>query len=90
VNSRQRRTLGQIFCEPVPADLAWREIETLLRALGAEVTEGSGSRVRIARRGVRAVLHRPHPAPEADRATVRAVRALLEAAGANPKGEADA
>jgi len=29
--------------------------------MGAEVSEGSGSRVRIALNGVKAIFHRPHP-----------------------------
>jgi hypothetical protein len=39
VNSRHRRTLGRIFAEPTPADLRWRDIEALMGALGAEVSE---------------------------------------------------
>jgi len=35
--------------------------DTMLKAAGAEITEGAGSRVRIALNGVRAVFHRPHP-----------------------------
>lgn len=87
MNSRNRRTLARIFAEPTPADLRWSEIETLLRAVGAEISEGSGSRVRIALSGVRAVLHRPHPRPEAGRGIVRAVRDFLAAAGVKANGE---
>jgi hypothetical protein len=36
----------------------------MLKAMGAEITEGEGSRVRIALNGVRAVFHRPHPQKE--------------------------
>ncbi len=37
------------------------DIESLFIALGAEVTEGKGSRVRVALNDVRAVFHRPQP-----------------------------
>jgi hypothetical protein len=87
MNSRQRRTLARIFEEPPPADLRWGDIEALLGALGAEVGEGAGSRIRIALHGVRAVLHRPHPRPETKRNTVRAVRDFLAAAGIDPVRE---
>ena len=87
VNRRHRRTLGRIFAEPTPADLCWRDIEALLRAAGAEVSEGAGSRVRIALAGVRAVFHRPHPGPETRRGLVRAVRDFLAAAGVKPEEE---
>lgn len=88
MNRRHRLLIGQVFADPTPASVRWSEIEGLLRALGAEVSEGSGSRVRIVLNGVRAVFHRPHPAPEATRATVRAVRDLLSAAGISPGSEA--
>ena len=84
MNSRHRQTLIRIFSEPTPADLRWSEIEALLRAAGAEIGEGAGSRVRVALGGVRAVFHRPHPSPEAKRAAVRAVRDFLIAAGVRP------
>ena len=85
MNSRVRRTLARIFTEPTPADLRWRDIETLLGAVGAEVSEGVGSRVRVALAGVRAVFHRPHPAPETKRGLVRAIRDFLAAAGVTPE-----
>jgi len=59
-------------------------VEALLKALGAEISEGRGSRVRIALQGVRAVFHRPHPRKEADRGTVASVRRLLTEAGIKP------
>ena len=58
-----------------------RDIESMLKAVGAEITEGAGSRVRVALNGVRAVFHRPHPQEETDRATVRSMRRFLIEAG---------
>ncbi|MCE9555542.1 MAG: type II toxin-antitoxin system HicA family toxin [Planctomycetes bacterium] len=63
------------------ANIKWRDIEALFRHLGAEVTKGRGSRVRVVLNGVRAVFHRPHPSPDTDRGAVRSVRAFLESAG---------
>ena len=87
MNAHQRRTLDRIFSDPTPADLRWSEIEALFRSVGAEITEGSGSRVRVALGGVRAVFHRPHPSPVTKRSSVRAVRDFLEAAGVKPAKE---
>ena len=84
MNSRHRRTLEQIFAEPTAADMRWAEIEALLRALEAEISEGAGSRVRVALGGARAVFHRPHPSPETKRSSVRAVREFLIVAGVRP------
>ena len=73
--------LRAVFADPVRANIAWRDIEALFVALGAEVSEGSGSRVRVALGGVRAVFHRPHPEKETDRGAVRSVRRFLTEAG---------
>lgn len=66
---------------PVQAGIAWRDIEALLNFLGAEISEGNGSRVRIALNGIRAVFHRPHPQKETDRGAVVSIRRFLKEAG---------
>ncbi len=81
---RHRRTLEGIFDNPVRADIAWKDIEALLRACGAELSAGRGSRVRIALHGVRAVSHRPHPRRETDRGAVISVRRFLVEVGVWP------
>lgn len=73
--------LDAINTNPVPANIEWKAIESLLSALGAEITEGSGSRVRIHLNGVRAVFHRPHPEKETDRGAVKSMRRFLAEAG---------
>lgn len=81
-------TLGAIFAEPTRANIAWRDIESLFKYYGAQVTRGNGSRVRVAfsvgRQVVRATFHRPHPQREAHKPLVRSVRRLLEEAGITP------
>jgi len=84
VNSRQRKTLESIFKDPVSANIVWKDIESLLNALGCEITEGSGSRARLALNGIRAVLHRPHPDPKTDRGAVKSMRRFLTEAGIQP------
>lgn len=82
--SRHHRTLQALFAEPVRAGIHWSDIESLLAYLGAEVSEGAGSRVRIALHGVRAVFHRPHPQKETDKGAVRSMRRFLTEAGIRP------
>lgn len=84
MGKKHRRTLASIFEDPVRANIAWRNIEAMLDAAGAEITEGEGSRVRIALNGVRAVFHRPHPEKETDNGAVRSMRRFLKEAGVNP------
>ncbi|NVO14847.1 MAG: type II toxin-antitoxin system HicA family toxin [Rhodoplanes sp.] len=84
LSRKHRATLEAIFATPVHAGIVWTDIETLFRACGAEVSEGSGSRVRVALRGVRAVFHRPHPQKETDKGAVKSVRRFLTEAGIEP------
>jgi len=84
VRAKHRATLQAIFARPVRADIAWADIEALLVYLGAELSEGRGSRLRVALLGVRAVFHRPHPQKETDRGAVVSVRRLLSEAGVQP------
>ncbi|MES9875127.1 MAG: type II toxin-antitoxin system HicA family toxin [Candidatus Sedimenticola sp. 6PFRAG7] len=84
MNRKHKRTLTAIFEDPVRSDITWTGIETLLKALGAELSEGRGSRVRIALNGVRAVFHRPHPEKETDKGAVKSMRRFLTEAGIEP------
>ena len=84
MESKHRKVLQAVFEKPERANIAWRDMEALFIALGAEVSEGSGSRVRVALKQVRAVFHRPHPRKETNKAAVKSVRRFLEEAGIKP------
>lgn len=81
MNNKQRRTLEAVFSNPAPANIDWRDIESLLKGLGAKIEEAEGSRVAVLLNGRAAVFHRPHPEKEASRPMVRSVRRFLENAG---------
>ncbi len=81
MKSKHQKTLEAIFEKPVRANIQWSDIESLLIACGAHISEGSGSRVRIALNVVRAVLHRPHPRKETDKGAVVSMRRFLTEAG---------
>lgn len=85
MNARQRRTLAAIFDKPERADIEWRNVESLFKALGARVREGNGSRVRVRLNDVRAVFHEPHPERVICEAAVKDVRRFLENAGVTPE-----
>jgi len=84
MNKKQRQTLQKIFEKPEPSDISWNDIEGLFTALGAEVTEGKGSRVRVALNYVRAVFHRPHPKRVTNKGSVKSVRRFLIESGVKP------
>jgi len=75
-----------VFKNPVQAHILWTDIEGLLVALGGELSEGSGSRIRVKLNGVRAVFHRPHPEKTTDKGAVNSVRRFLENAGVSYDG----
>lgn len=81
MNSKQKQTYEQIFADPVSGCIPWVDIEKLFRSLGARISEGNGSRIRVELNGERAVFHRPHPENTADKAAVKATRRFLENAG---------
>ena len=81
LNKKQKNTLKSIFENPIRSDVVWKDIESLLQALGAELAEGKGSRIRIYLNGVRAVFHRPHPRKETDKGSLKSMRRFLISAG---------
>jgi hypothetical protein len=83
--SKHQRVLAAIFERRT--NIAWPDIEAMLLHYGAEISEGRGSRVRIALNGVRAVFHRPHPQKETDRGAVAAMRRFLTEAGIGIEGK---
>jgi len=81
MNKKQRQTLRRIYEKPTRSDISWHDIESLLIALGADVTEGKGIHVRVALKDVRAVFHRPHPQRVTNKASVRFVQRFLIESG---------
>ena len=84
VSSKHRRTLSAVFEARTRADIRWKDVEALLKALGAHIEERHGSAVMIKLGGFRLALHKPHPQPELKKHAVRSVRLFLEKAGVGP------
>ena len=84
MNRKHIKTLEAIFQNPPLSNIKWTDIELMLVALGAELSEGSGSRVRIKLNNIRAVFHRPHPQKETDKGSVKSMKRFLENAGVKP------
>jgi len=84
LSGKHRATLEAVFADPVRPGIAWRQIEGLFEACGGEISDGQGSRVRVALNGVRAVYHRPHPRKETDKGAVKVVRRFLTEAKVTP------
>ncbi len=81
MKSKHLKVIQTVLKLPSQSGIVWSEIESAFIAIGAEVTEGNGSRVRVKLNGVRAVFHRPHPRKEADKGAIASVRRFLLEAG---------
>lgn len=81
---RHGALIRTIFHDPVSGNIHWREVESLLHHLGAEIEPLSGNRIRFRIKHVEAVLHRPHQGAALDRNAVRSLRGYLASAGVTP------
>ncbi len=84
MNKRHRKTLEAIFAKPVSATLPFRDVESLMRALGFAVKEREGSRVSFRKDGRIFNTHRPHPGNTAFPYQMRELREVLEQIGIKP------
>lgn len=81
MNKKHQKTLQAIFSVPTLASINFADIEKLLVALGAEIEEGRGSRLAFKLSDEKLFVHRPHPAKEAKKYQVEAVRDFLKLTG---------
>lgn len=81
MNNKHRKILIAIFTDPIPVDILWVEIIKLFESLGATISQGRGSRVRVLLNGQKAVFHEPHPERVTDKGAVKSVREFLLNAG---------
>lgn len=86
LNSKHQKTFDALFQNPIRSNILWTDIESLLITLGAEVSEGRGSRVRFALNDIRATFHRPQPEKETDKGAVKSMRRFLTEAGIKEAG----
>ena len=90
LSKKHCRTLCAIFEEPTRANIRWADFLALCRALGADVPKPgktAGSRQRIALRGRKTVLHKPHPESTMKKGSVESARVFLQNAGVTPQTE---
>jgi hypothetical protein len=85
MSQKHVKLLNEIFHDPVATNIHWREIESLLKHLGAEVESLSGARIRVKLGHAEGILHRPHHGSNAlDRHSVQSLREFLARGGATP------
>jgi hypothetical protein len=84
MSHKHEHLLRTIFQDPISANIHWREIESLLGHLGADVEPLTGARIRVKVNGVEGILHRPHHGNTLDKSSVRHLREYLAHARMTP------
>jgi HicA toxin of bacterial toxin-antitoxin, len=84
MNNKNRKVYDAIFAKPISCTIHWTEVVTLVLALGGDVMQGDGSKVRLDLNGVSLNIHSPHSQKELKRYQVKAVRDFLNNAGVEP------
>ena len=87
--------IRSIFHDPPSGNTHWREIESLLKHVGASLEPISGARIRVTLNRMEDVLHRPHHSNVLDAKSLLHLRGFLARAGVTPslyetKGEGPA
>ena len=76
--------IRSIFHDPPSANIHWRDIESLLRHVGAEIEPLSGARIRVHLGRAEGILHRPHHGNTLGANSLLHVRELLARGGVTP------
>lgn len=81
MNHKQQHTLDAILTDPVSGNIHWKDVESLLNALGAELAKSRGAKQHVALNGMEGVVHRPHHSGAMSKQEVRHLRDFLHSAG---------
>jgi hypothetical protein len=73
-----------IFTDPPNHNLHWREIESLLKHVGASLESLSGARIRVTLNRMEDIVHRPHHSSTMTAQSIVHLRAFLARAGVTP------
>ncbi|MGZ0078787.1 hypothetical protein CWO84_20975 [Methylomonas sp. Kb3] len=82
--SHHLNLLRAIFQDPLSGNIHWREIESLLHHLGANLQPSHGARFRVILNNVEGVLHHPHHSGICTKQEVKHLREYLASAGVSP------
>jgi hypothetical protein len=76
--------IRSIFHDPPSGNVHWREIESLLKHVGASLESLSGARIRVTLNRMEDIVHRPHHSNVMDAKSLLHLRAFLARAGVTP------
>jgi hypothetical protein len=82
MNNRHHRTLEAIFAHPISANIDFKDVESMLSDLGAEIDNRSKARIGVTLNGHTAAFHHAHHSLPKDE--VVQIRHFLEKCGVSP------
>ncbi len=72
MNHRHRKVVHAIFAHPIPANLDFREVESTLKELGADIEDRTGSRIAVTMKGHTVLFHHAnHSVPKDEVVQIR-------------------
>jgi len=77
MNSKQSKTLKNIFSQPTKSNINWEDIEKFMLSIGANIKEGNGSADVFILKNKVFPFHRPHPQKEAKKYQIQNLRKFL-------------
>jgi hypothetical protein len=84
MSRRHAKLIRLIFHDPPSGNVHWRDVESLLKHVGAALEPISGARFRVKLNRAEDVLHRPHHSNVIDASALMHLRGFLARAGVTP------
>lgn len=84
MSHKHEQLVRAIFHEPPSNNIHWREVESLLKHVDAEIENLPGARLRVKIDQFEAILHRPHHGNTLDRQGIKYLREFLAHARVTP------
>jgi len=84
MSHRHATLLRSIFHDPPSGNVHWRDVESLLKHVGATLEPIPGARIRAKLNRMEGVLHRPHHSNVLDASALMHLRQFLARAGVTP------
>lgn len=78
------KLIRAIFHDPPSGNVHWRDVESLLKHVGASLEPLSGARIRVKLNRMEDVLHRPHHSNVLDVSALMHLRTFLARSGVTP------
>ncbi len=84
MSHKHAQLLRTLFHDPISGNIHWREVESLLNHLGAQIEPLPGARMRVRLNDFEGIIHRPHHSNVLGRDEIKHLRDYLGHARVTP------